>query len=284
MDERRLATAWQAQAPAPTWLERRDPCDALAAAAALEPRLALVYGATEGGERLMIRAELQLHDGEDSSERIDALRSSLERATAPSALRAAPRPGEPGPAAHDALAAVVAQLEHSPAAGVATSDLDPELRGWSAFEQSDGSFQIGFDTRWGLPFASLRATGRGGCELTVDLATLKISEREPANAAALAALRAADGVRGIGPFAHSDGGVLAIGARLGPPIDAREIALTLCAIESAALACAREVALLASDTNLARAYLAAHPRPQPFPVRDATGASGSKEERGEKNE
>ena len=284
MDERRLPTAWQAQAPAPAWLERLDPCDALAAAAGFEPRLALVYGATEDGERLMVRAELPLHDGQDSSERIDALRSDLERATTPSALRAAPLLSEPDPAAHDALAAVVTQLEHSPAAGVATSELDPELRGWTAFEQSDGSFQIGFDTRWGLPFASLRAIGRGGCELTIDLATLKISERERANAAALAALRAADGVRGIGPFAHSEGGGLAIGARLGPPIDAREIALTLCAIESAALACAREVARLANDTNLARAYLAAHPRPQPFPVRDATGASGSNAERGEDHE
>ena len=60
----------------------------------------------------------------------------------------------------------------------------------------------------------------------------------------------------MGALAHSDGVVLALSVGLDAPIEAGRVGLALCALEQAAIACARECALLACDPDLARAYLA----------------------------
>ena len=287
---------WCCEAEAPSWLARLPLRHQVAAAASFEAGVALV--ATCDG--LALRAERSVApygaialppdavDGQremSPEERgLATLRERLARAAAPNALRAAPLSGNAAlPADPDAVAAladVAALLGVDPFAR--SAELEPTLRGFTLFARDDGSFQVDLGARSnanddgrGLPFATLGATADGGCAATVALAA--IGERdcvpECADAAALVALRAAATARGVGARTTSGGTVLVLHTELDAPLEPAPVALALCALELAALACAREAALFASDGG-ARAPLPGAARPEPVPRPRSHGGPG----------
>ena len=163
---------WQrSEITASEWLLRLSPREQVAAAAALEPGLALVRDLAPGddgqpgGEALCIRAEVATGpedkgSGAGCEERIESMRERLARAARRGALRPAPLPNAPDDDARTALAEACAQLETDPAA--AAAELDATLRGFPIYPRDDGSFRVALDARDGLPFIELRATADGG--------------------------------------------------------------------------------------------------------------------------
>jgi len=258
---------WRAEAPAPAWLAALPPHAQVAAAASFEPgiTLSLAYDAS-GQEALCVRAEYATPAGvtpEVGERGVVALRGRLARAAAPNSLRPVPLADAPDAAALEALAVAVEELATAP--GAAAHELEPALRGFEAYSRDDGSFQIGLDggangTGPGgnsLPFCELRATAGGGSHLSIPLGQIGDQDTAPecADAASLAALRAAGTAHCVGARADSKGEQLVLAVDL-DDIDAHRIALGVCSLEHAALGCAREVTLLVRRHELAVSYLA----------------------------